>query len=66
MHSGILGKYRDLKPENVLVFGNGSAKITGFGMACSPSHFSYPITATVGAPGYMLPVIFENRISNMH
>ncbi|KAK3924318.1 Serine/threonine-protein kinase 36 [Frankliniella fusca] len=51
--------HRDLKPQNILVETNGTAKLCDFGFARSMSMDTYVLTSIKGTPLYMAPEIIS-------
>ncbi|XP_034251590.1 serine/threonine-protein kinase fused [Thrips palmi] len=51
--------HRDLKPQNILVEANGTAKLCDFGFARSMSIDTYVLVSIKGTPLYMAPEIID-------
>ncbi|XP_049959680.1 serine/threonine-protein kinase fused isoform X2 [Schistocerca serialis cubense] len=51
--------HRDLKPQNILIEGNGTAKLCDFGFARSMSAGTHVLTSIKGTPLYMAPELIE-------
>nr|QBJ27802.1 serine/threonine-protein kinase [Locusta migratoria] len=53
--------HRDLKPQNILIEGNGTAKLCDFGFARSMSAGTHVLTSIKGTPLYMAPELIEEN-----
>jgi serine/threonine protein kinase len=49
--------YRDLKPGNVLIGGDGHCKVADFGLSALGVFDGYKISGSVGTPYYMAPEV---------
>jgi len=53
--------FRDLKPQNILLEEDGTAKLCDFGFARSMTTGTHVLTSIKGTPLYMAPELIEEK-----